>query len=342
MPSSNTQISIPLYDTSGSQSGTLEMVARFEPTGGGNDFLVTESGRQAPVYAPPQPPAKPPNRPGSFQRQLSDLGRDIAGQALQDDNNDGGGSSGAPALLDFRPGDPTSPALLDLRKPAASNASASGLLNFSGNQRGQSPSVPPPMQGAPSQAPPPGRHAGNAVPAATPPPGPPPGQAVAAVHEANIAELVAMGFSREAAAAALAQAQDVLRDAVNILLGEGPVFQPPPEPARPRRSTASRAVYEYNSNDGGGGKGAPVYEYNPGSAPTHMAPRAMSVPVSVAPLSAVPVSAASVSVRRRGSSASQKPLREGWEERRDHRAGRFYYVNHRTHTTSWNHPGWQR
>ena len=122
------------------------MVARFEPTGGGNDYVVTASGRQAPVYAPPQPPAKPPNRPGSFQRQLSDLGRDIAEQALQEEGGGPSGAGGQPAVLDFRPGEPTGPTLLDLRKPAASNAS---LLDFSGNQRGQSASVPPPSAGVP-------------------------------------------------------------------------------------------------------------------------------------------------------------------------------------------------
>ena len=88
---------------------------------------------------------------------------------------------------------------------------------------------------------------------------PPPGQAVAAVHEANVAELVAGGFSREAAEGALTQAKDVLRDAVNIFLGEVPPTQPPPELLRPRKSTATRrSIYSYSS-DNGGGKGAPVF-----------------------------------------------------------------------------------
>mmetsp|Transcript_21471 Transcript_21471/g.42852 ORF Transcript_21471/g.42852 Transcript_21471/m.42852 type:complete len:482 (+) Transcript_21471:73-1518(+) len=336
VPSSNTQITIPLYDVSGSQTGSLSMVARFEPTGGGNDYVVTASGRQAPVYAPPQPPAKPPNRPGSFQRQLSDLGRDIAEQALQEEGGGRSGAGGQPAVLDFRPGEPTGPTLLDLRKPAASNAS---LLDFSGNQRGQTASVPPPQQASPSVPPPvtaaasrgpPGRRSSDPQR----PPGPPPGQAVAAVHEANVAELMAMGFSREAAEGALDQAKDVVRDAVNILLGEVPATQPPPEPPRPRKSTATRrSVYSYSSDDGGG-KGAPVFV-----APTQAVPQAMSVPAPV-PLSAVPVP--SVPVRRRGSSAAQRPMKEGWEERRDQRTGRFYYVNHVQQTTSWNHPGWQR
>ena len=176
------------------------MVARFEPTGGStsNSFVVTESGRQAPVYNPPAPPSKPPNRPGSLQKQLSDLGRDLAGQTLQ--------NGAKPPVLDFRANEAAAPHLLNMRDPAQSNASATGLLDFRGNHANAVPSaVPNPV---PTQVAPPPQLQYTPQPAPQPAASQPPlGQAVAAVHEANVSELVTMGFSREAAEAALAQAK---------------------------------------------------------------------------------------------------------------------------------------
>jgi hypothetical protein len=176
-----------------------------------------------------------------------------------------------------------------------------------------------------------------------------------------------MGFTKAAAESALAQSNNDVRGAVDLLIGGASVGSfaaaqasaipkpqltatPVPTPA-PAPRAAARTTYEYN--------------------PDPMAPAAVAAPVPaqggpvfVATASAVPVNAVGQSYGARGVGgagaaqfAQQQPvqgitrgtsrnggqrLAEGWEERRDARSGRFYYVNHHTKSTSWSHPGWMR
>lgn len=356
VPPSNTRVNIPIYDSHGHQTGVVETVSRFEPqqntaSAAVNNFRPAPTPTPTPAANIPAPvanfrpaatapapaPAKPPRRGSApiVHRQLSDLGQNIASLTV-DEHSPG-------ELLNFsqqqqqQQNNPAAP-ILDLRKPSvAKNSNLIDLRNRGTTTAPISSLARPPTQPVnPTQT--------------SPPPA-----AVNAVHASNLSELISMGFSQEAAESALAQSNDILRDAVNMLLGEAPT--PPAAPPRTSQRRVSNAnmgaVYDYNSGNGGAvaapsrrtSNPAPRVMYNYDSNPSsNIAP--VVVPQNIATITnAVPVNSPAPRVpTARAAMPTQvggrRQMKHGWEERRDERTGRFYYLNHATQTTSWKHPGW--
>ncbi|GMI15722.1 hypothetical protein TrVE_jg3368 [Triparma verrucosa] len=190
--------------------------------------------------------------------------------------------------------------VLDLRKPSA--AENNNLLDL----RNRGPSTAPTPSPAPSMAP-------SMAPSSSPP------AAVTAVHQSNLSELISMGFSPSAASSALAQSSDILRDAVNLLLSSP--ASPPPVPRSRVASNTPRVVYDYSSN--------PSSPIAPVPIPLKIQTITNAVPVTSNVRSSIP-----------SETKAGRNLKHGWEERRDNKTGRYYYLNHDNQTTSWKHPGW--
>ncbi|GMI07881.1 hypothetical protein TrRE_jg5463 [Triparma retinervis] len=329
VPNFNTNVSIPIYDTSGRQCGVVETIMRFEDRGGhmGPSSAPAQAMPVAAVPVARGAPSQIPTAGVQRQRSLQQLGHGLASAAM---NSDG--------LLDLRRPSQPSQNLLDLRNPrsaprppapAAPAGTPPHIPVYS--YQATAPATPSsaPVFVAPeaqAQAAAMARSYSNSSAYSNSSRystdgeadgGPTGDNAVNAVHEANVKELQDMGFDRASAEAALRQSNDVVRVAVNILLGEGP-SSPPPRAAPPPRSTTA-AVYTYNSN-----------------------PYADVVPMVPHITNAVPVEVparAPVRESRHGSTGG-RALKSGWEERKDAKSGRFYYVNHSTKSTSWQHPGW--
>jgi hypothetical protein len=325
IPNFNTNVNIPIYDHAGHQCGVVETVMRFEDRGG-NTGPSSAPAQAMPVTAVPVARGAPSQIPAAGvqrQRSLQQLGHGLASAAM---NTDG--------LLDLRNPAQPSQNLLDLRSssstrppnppPAPNSTSQIPVYSYQATAPAN-PLSSPVFVASEAQAATTGRsystssaYSNSSAYSSDGPadPGPTGDNAISAVHEANVKELQAMGFDKVSAEAALRQSNDVVSLAVNILLGEGP-SSPPPRAAAPRAAAA--AVYTYNSN-----------------------PHADVVPMVPHITNAVPVEVptrAPVRESRHGSTGG-RALKAGWEERKDKKSGRFYYVNHTTKTTSWQHPGW--
>jgi len=412
LPPTDTLVSVPMYTEDGLQHGLVEIEARFEPyarqqsvpvqprrvsaaapppipspalrpaaapppaptpeavwetkvdPNSGNKYYVNHETQETTWTCPPElkqapgpPPGGPPQSASERRLSLENLGASLASAAIsgpKEDTDDcrlslapDAAVEGEEGLLDFR-AKPKPNGLLDLRNSVAPAPDAA-------------PAPVPAPEPAPVAASPRARTTSAA--------------AVEEVYKAKLVELLNMGFSKDSAERALAQANNSVRGAVDILLGGGAATiggfaasqaQAVPVPvAAPVPTAAKRTVYDYNADASApvstgnavvvsnavpvGGAYAVAQPIPQGARQVNQVPARQQVQQIQMPQQVhlpqqvrMPVQVPQQGGRQMQQQQQKPQLAPGWDERFDQRSGRVFYVNHNTKSTSWSHPGWAR